>query len=146
MLTLLLTLGCSKATQATTPGVLADVQAVAVSGEDGAWRFDVTVLSPDVDCSQYADWWEVLTEDGALVYRRILNHSHPDEQPFTRDGSPVPVAADQVVIVRAHLSPGGYGGAALKGTAGGDFVGVELAEGFAEELAETAPLPEDCWY
>jgi len=125
---------------------LADVQAVAVSGSEGEWLFNVTVLSPDRDCSQYADWWEVLGEDGELLYRRVLNHSHPDEQPFTRSGSPIPIDGDQVVIVRAHLNPGGYGGAAVKGTASGGFLAAEVSADFAAAAETAAPLPEECWY
>jgi hypothetical protein len=134
------------AAENTTASGLADVTAVAVSGDPGAYTFDVTVQSPDVDCSKYADWWEVLTSDGTLVYRRILNHSHPTEQPFTRDGGPVAAAADQPLIVRAHLNPGGYGGAALKGTAAGGFTATELAADFAASLATADPLPESCWF
>ena len=134
------------AAAAADPSATADVEAVAVSGEEGAYTFDVTVRSPDRDCSQYADWWEVLSEDGALLYRRVLNHSHPDEQPFTRSGSPVPVAGDQVVIVRAHMNPGGYGGAAMKGTASGGLRAAAIAVDFAADAATRAPLPEACWY
>lgn len=132
--------------EATSAGALADVTAVSVSDDPGDYTFAVTVLSPDVDCSRYADWWEVLTEDGELVFRRILNHSHPDEQPFTRDGGPVAVAADQVVIVRAHLSTDGYGGAAMKGTAAGGFQAAEVAADFAAAVASQEPQVEDCWY
>jgi hypothetical protein len=56
----------------------ANVTAVAVSGDSGAYTFNVSVESADIDCSQYADWWEVLSTDGVLVYRRILDHSHTD--------------------------------------------------------------------
>jgi hypothetical protein len=50
--------------------VTADVTAVRVSGAPGAYTFSVTLSSPDTGCDQYADWWEVITPDGELVYRR----------------------------------------------------------------------------
>ena len=80
----------------------ADVIGVQVSGAPGAYQFNVTIKSPDTGCQQYADWWEVVSEDGRLLYRRVLLHSHVDEQPFTRSGGPVPIQADTVVWVRAH--------------------------------------------
>jgi hypothetical protein len=135
------------ATTATDPppdGRLADVVSVEVGGEPGAYRFRVGVSSPDTGCDRYADWWEVVSEEGELIYRRVLLHSHVDEQPFTRAGSPVPVAADRVVYVRAHLQPGGYGGAAFKGSVQAGFEAVELPADFAVDLAEELPLPQGC--
>jgi hypothetical protein len=123
---------------------LADVISVEVTGDPGAYRFRVGVLSPDTGCDQYADWWEVVSEEGDLIYRRVLLHSHVDEQPFERAGSPVPVEAHTVVYVRAHLHPGGYGGAAFKGSAQAGFEPVELPAGFAAELAREEPLPQGC--
>jgi hypothetical protein len=122
----------------------AEIERVTVTGSAGSYLFRVTVRSPDRGCGRYANWWEVVTPEGELVYRRVLKHSHPNEQPFTRSGGPVPVAADQVVIVRAHMEPGGYGGRAYKGTAASGFQAAYLAEGFAEGLARQAPLPESC--
>ncbi len=139
-------LGCGRSAATAPAGALADVIAVSVSGEPGAYTFAVTVLSPDVDCSRYADWWEVLSAEGDLIFRRILNHSHPDEQPFTRDGGPVAVSADQALIVRAHLSTEGYGGAAMEGTAAGGFRASATAADFAAEVASEGPQVEDCWY
>ena len=66
----------------------ADVVAVVASGESGAYRFAVSVVSPDTGCDRFADYWEVVTPTGALVYRRVLLHSHVDEQPFVRTGGP----------------------------------------------------------
>src|SRR5690606_27102740 len=95
----------------------ANVVAVAASGDAGSFTFDVSIESADIDCSQYADWWEVLSEDGELIYRRILTHSHTDENgtsdpdapgnTFTRSGGPIDIAADEVVVVRAHIGETG---------------------------------------
>ena len=93
--------------------VQADVIAVQASGSPGAYQFNVGIRSPDKGCAQYADWWEVVSTDGKLLYRRVLLHSHVDEQPFTRSGGPVPIQPDTVVWVRAHMNTGGYGGAAM---------------------------------
>ena len=123
---------------------LADVLSVKVTGNPNAYRFSVKVASPDEGCEQYADWWEVLTEDGVLVYRRILAHSHVDEQPFVRSGGPVEIAAETVVIVRAHMHPGGYGGKAMKGTVKDGFKDIDLAADFAAEVETEPPQPTGC--
>jgi hypothetical protein len=123
---------------------LADVISVQVSGEAGAYQFAAEIRSPDTGCDQYADWWEVIGEDGDLIYRRVLLHSHAGEQPFVRSGGPVDISADEVVWVRAHMNPGGYGGMALRGSVTGGFEATELAPDFAAELVNTPTLPEDC--
>ena len=128
----------------SAPATLADVISVDVSGEPGAYQFTVGVRSPDEGCDQYADWWEVLTEEGELIYRRILAHSHVDEQPFRRSGGSIPVNAETVLIVRAHMHPTGYGGAAMKGSVQAGFEPMVLPSDFAASLEETPPLPEDC--
>jgi hypothetical protein len=134
-------------TTTTTGGAArADVVKVAVTGDAGAYTFAVTLRSDETGCDQYADWWEVLTSDGALVYRRILDHSHPTEQPFTRDGGPVTVEADQEVVVRAHLHPIGYRGDLLRGAVSSGFAPWEAPSGCASELAEQTPLPEACLF
>ena len=124
--------------------IVADVQSVNVSGQVSAYQFNVQVSSPDTGCDQYADWWEVLSEDGQLLYRRVLLHSHVSEQPFTRSGGPVPIDENTIVIVRAHMNNGGYGGAALRGSVSGGFATVQLESGFAVEVEALDPLPEDC--
>ncbi len=53
-------------------GSHADVKLVSISGSPGAYSFSVTVRSPDTGCDRYADWWEVLTTEGQLIYRRVL--------------------------------------------------------------------------
>ncbi len=127
-----------------SPTDQAAVLSINVSGEPGAYNFAVTVSSPDKGCHQYADWWEVISQGGELLYRRILLHSHVNEQPFTRSGGPVPIESDTIVLVRAHLNPGGYGSLAMEGSLDQGFEQVELGDGFAVELEEMPPLPEDC--
>jgi hypothetical protein len=122
----------------------ADVTAVAVSGSPGAYTFNVTVKSPDTGCQQYADWWEVVSEDGKLLYRRVLLHSHVDEQPFTRSGGPVLIKPDTVVWVRAHMNTTSYGGVAFKGSVKTGFKPAMPNAGFAVGLAKQPPLPEGC--
>ena len=134
----------------------ANVVAVSVaSGSDGAYTFSVSIESADIDCTQFANWWEVVTEEGALVYRRILEHSHTDangssdaDQPgntFTRTGGPVPLAADAVVIVRAHMSTGGYQGRVMRGSAAQGFAqATDIGEDFAVSVEGDAPQPTGC--
>ena len=122
----------------------ADVTAVRVRGESGAYEFEVEIKSPDVGCAQYADWWEVVDANGKLLYRRILDHSHVDEQPFRRSGGPVPVATDTEVWVRAHMNTSGYGGIAYKGSAQGGFSAKQPPPEFAAALATQPPLPDAC--
>jgi hypothetical protein len=83
--------------------------------------------------------------DGELVYRRILAHSHVEEQPFTRSGGPVAVAADEPLVVRAHMNPGGYGGTAMRGTIAEGFSADPATDArFAAQLDDAQPLPDGC--
>ncbi len=123
---------------------LADVIAVKASGNAESYTFTVEISSPDTGCQQYADWWEVLSEDGQLLYRRILAHSHVSEQPFSRSGSPVKINVDTVVWVRAHMNPGGYGGQAFKGTVQVGFTAADLEPEFAAFVTKEPPLPGSC--
>ncbi len=125
----------------------AHVREVTVSGDDGAYQFAVTVESSDRSCEQYADWWEIVSEAGELVYRRILAHSHADEQPFTRSGGPVPVSATDRVYVRAHMHPQGYVGAVLAGSVRDGFALVNPESTvLPSSLADTPPQPMGCLY
>lgn len=122
----------------------AQVSQTTVTGAPGSYTFAVTIESPDTGCDQYADWWEVVTPEGALLYRRVLLHSHVGEQPFTRSGGPVSISEDTEVIVRAHMNTVGYGDQGLRGGPNESFVETSLSTNFAEELAELEPLPTDC--
>ncbi|MEO1010560.1 MAG: hypothetical protein AAFX53_04590 [Bacteroidota bacterium] len=75
----------------------ARITQVTVSGNANNYTFNVTIESPDTGCDQYADWWEVIDMEGNLIHRRVLAHSHVDEQPFTRSGTPVRITTDRQV-------------------------------------------------
>lgn len=122
----------------------ADVLAVSASGRPGAYSFSVQIKSPDTGCAQYADWWEVLDTRGKLLYRRILFHSHAGEQPFERDGGPVPIQADTTVWVRAHLHPGGYGGVVFAGSPKGGFKALRTPVEIPAAVERQAPQPDNC--
>lgn len=123
---------------------LADVVSVKASGGPGAYTFSVEITSPDLGCNQYADWWEVIDGDGYLVYRRVLAHSHVNEQPFTRSGGPVEIDPDAPVYIRAHMHPGGYGGRVFQGSVEDGFSASVLSPGFAADLESAPPLPDNC--
>ncbi len=124
--------------------ILANIISVNVTGSSNQYQFNVAISSPDTGCEQYADWWEVLDENGNLIYRRILLHSHVNDQPFTRSGGPVDVDPDTVVIIRAHMNQAGYGGSSMKGTAETEFTIVDLPPDFAPGIEEEPPLPTGC--
>ena len=128
----------------TTDAAVADVTGVTVSGDASNYTFSVTLASPDTGCDQYANWWEVLDQDGALLYRRILGHSHVDEQPFTRTGGPVEIAADQVVYVRAHMDPGGYGGDVFTGSVANGFEPATNLPSIDAAVETADPQPTGC--
>ena len=97
----------------------ADVEFVkAVQRADGTWTFHVTVRHPDTGWEDYADGWDVVTPDGAVLkinesdpFTRLLLHPHENEQPFTRSqsGIIIPDGVSQV-SVRAHDLVDGIGG------------------------------------
>lgn len=122
----------------------AEVVAVSTGGVAGSYTFSVTIKSPDTGCDQYADWWEVLTPDERLVYRRVLLHSHVDEQPFTRRGGPVLVQLEEPLIVRAHLNTTGYGGTAFRGSVAGGFAETTLPRDLAAGVEDQEPQPPPC--
>ena len=127
------------------PPAGADVVAVGATGDSGAYTFTVTLRSPDTGCDQYADWWEVITPSGELIYRRILEHSHVDEQPFTRSGGAVNMGPSTRVVVRGHMNTTGYGGLAFSGSVETGFGEDDLVTGeLAPDLADEMPLPSAC--
>ena len=101
---------------AGAPAGEADVVKAAVkqTGER-TYRFDVTVAHADTGWDHYADKWEVVTLDNAVLGTRILHHPHVNEQPFTRSlsGVKIPKGIDKVII-RAHDSVHASGGKTLR--------------------------------
>ncbi len=134
------------AVDTTVHAPAADVVAVSTSGGPGGYDVAVTLRSDETGCDRYADWWEVLDSHGHLLYRRILEHSHPNEQPFDRDGGPVNVDANEPLVVRAHLSTAGYAGTVLKGSIASGFSAWKPPAGFATDLEHQGPQPTGCLF
>ncbi len=127
----------------------AHVVDVSVTGSPGAYSFNVTLETTDVDCTHFADWWEVLSSpEGALLHRRILLHPHTEGlsgNPFTRDGGPIDISPDESVVVRAHLSDLGYVGVAQRGTVADGFeAATDVAPGFGDDVEALPPQPTAC--
>lgn len=122
----------------------ASIVSVVSSGNSGNYTFAVEISSPDTGCEQYANWWEILTEQGILIYRRILGHSHVNEQPFIRFGRGITISENQVVIIRAHMNSSGYGTSVFKGSVSGGFIRDTLDSSFASQLESQNPLPTTC--
>src|SRR5690606_10313622 len=98
---------------------------------------------------------EVLGQDGRLVYRHILTHSHTDANgttdpdapgnTFTRSGGPIDLVEDEVVVVRAHMSNAGYDGMAMRGSAAGGLrAAPEIESDFAADVETLDPQPDSC--
>ncbi len=135
----------------TTSGVTselatADVVDVTASGSEGAYTFAVAIRSDETGCDRYSDWWEVITPGGDLVYRRILDHSHPTEQPFTRTGGPISLLGSDFVVIRAHLEPGGYVGEMMEGSVDQGFAPLSADSSLFPGLANSEPNPEECLF
>ncbi len=94
----------------------ADVVGVsAVQTGAGIWRFDVTVQHADAGWDHYANAWDVVAPDGAVLGTRRLLHPHDLEQPFTRSLSGVAVPpAVTAVDIRAHDSVHEFGGLVVR--------------------------------
>lgn len=75
------------------------------------WRFSVTLRHADSGWEHYADGWQVVDSQDAVLGDRVLHHPHENEQPFTRSLSDVSLpASTQSVMIRAHDSVHGWAG------------------------------------
>lgn len=149
-LTLLLLFACAAPKVIDSPPAInppLSIVSVSAIGDANNYTFAVGIRSEETGCEQYADWWEVLDSNEKLVYRRILEHSHPEEQPFVRTGGPVIVAADQMVYVRAHLHGeiSGYS-TPFSGTVEGGFFVATVGKDFGRGVETEEPLPTGCLF
>ena len=96
-------------------GEVTVVDAKAFKSRDNTYRFDVTLRHGDQGWKHYADNWEVLTVNGAVLGKRVLLHPHVNEQPFTRSlgGVRIPQGIKEVII-RGHDKIHKNGGKELK--------------------------------
>jgi len=90
----------------------ADVVAVGFEKtNDVTYTFDVTLKHADTGWDHYADRWEILAPNGAILGTRVLAHPHVGEQPFTRSLSGVKIPQDvKTVEIRGHDSVHAFGG------------------------------------
>jgi hypothetical protein len=89
-----------------------DVEVVKTSAE--TFKFAVTVKHDDSGWDHYADKWDIVGPDKAILGSRTLYHPHVDEQPFTRSLTNVSIPSPvRQISVRAHCSVHGYGGKIL---------------------------------
>lgn len=87
------------------------VAATAERTASGTYTVTATIRHADTGWDHYANRFEVLGPDGAIISTRVLAHPHVDEQPFTRSLVGVQIDAGiRTVTIRAHDSVHGYGG------------------------------------
>ncbi len=66
-----------------------------------------------------------------MLYRRVLLHSHLNEQPFRRMGDAVKIQPQEEVIVRVHMNSSGYITMTQKGTTESVFSAIALPKNCA---------------
>lgn len=81
---------------------------------DNRYRIDATVRHADTGWEHYADRWDVTTEDGTVIGARKLAHPHENEQPFTRSLTLTIPPDTKKIILQAHDSVHGLGGAVFE--------------------------------
>ncbi|WP_336080638.1 hypothetical protein [Thalassospira sp. CH_XMU1448-2] len=98
-----------------TAGQADVIAATATRSADGTYQFTATLAHADSGWDHYANMWEVIGPDGAVLAERELLHPHVNEQPFTRGLSGVKIPDDvHNVIIRARDIVHGWGGAEVK--------------------------------
>ena len=103
-----------------------------------------TIKSSDINCDHYVNWWEAVSEDGELLYRRVLGHPHSKEQPFSRGSSTDSISEETVFYARAHMHPFGYSQNGMKGSIKNGFTAVTIPDDFASHLADEGEMPSRC--
>lgn len=93
----------------------ADVLEAKISANgDGSFKIAVTVKHDDAGWDHYANRWDVLDLQGNVLGSRVLAHPHDNEQPFTRSLTLTLPEGIEIVIIRAHDSVHGLGGATVE--------------------------------
>jgi len=124
--------------------IKADIQKISFNGKEGQYTFAVTIKSDEIGCDQYADWWEVISADGVLLYRRVLEHSHPEEQPFIRSGTSISIKKTEKIYIRAHMSNQGFTGNTFVGSIANGFASTKEPLTFNKNIEFQDPLPQGC--
>lgn len=115
-------------------GSYADLVSVQTKGDAGAYTFIVKIEGFGIDRAPYGDWWEVLSEDGRLLYRGILSPGDIKERSYAGVGGPIPIEANTTVWVLTHTSSAGYGPMGLKGSPRTGFRKTEMPAEFAAKV------------
>lgn len=110
-----------------------------------------TIKSSDTGCENYCDWFELLDASGALIYRRILWHSHKNEQPFTRSGTfnRATISPNQTLYLRVHHNLTHYDSGYLVGTLATGFTPSQHQPPFShynKNIETMTPQPTECWF
>ena len=76
------------------------LDATLIANPNGSYTISATITHADTGWKHYADKFEVLAPDGAVLGTRVLYHPHVDEQPFTRSlgNVQVPVGVTYVIV------------------------------------------------
>lgn len=135
--------GSTGALDPATPPTADVVGLTITTSADGA-VFHVTIASDDVDCQTYADWWEVVRQDGTLAARRIPAGPHVEDQPWSDASAAIALDDTDRVVVRAHFTTTGYNGQVWVGSLAEGFTPARIATTFAAGLAGAEPLPTTC--
>lgn len=114
----------------------ADIVSVQTKGGAGAYTFLVKLEGVGIDSGQDVDRWEVLSEDGRLLYRGALSPDDIKERSFASAGGPVPIGADTSVWVLAHTSSAGYAPVGFKGAPRTGFRKTEIPAELATVIAQ----------
>ena len=118
--------------------VVLKVEAKPSEDSPNHYIFQVSISSQSEEADDYPDRWEVLTEQGKLLYSQTLEESQSQEQPFTSISEAFPLdSREQIVIVRARMHTHdnyktGYDAEqAWKGSVKRGFKFIRLYENFA---------------
>jgi len=122
----------------------ANIVKVTTTKSQDSYRFNITIKSLETGCKQYCDWWEVINSKGELLYRRVLFHSHPGEQPFTRSGGSIKLDINEKVYIRAHMNKFSYSGNVFEGSISSGFNESKNVPTFSNKIESTKPLPNGC--